>query len=116
MLKIDGSICAYRIFYLQIFRRIEGGEWNLTPPPGPYGTEKNVVLRGLKLHLVWVETLRPARRIFVSRGKNESKRWEGEGGGWMIQIDNIYPWRALILACIPSLFPSVSSDSFIHGK
>ena len=34
--KFNGSICAYRVFYPPIFRRIEGG------------TEKYVVLRGLK--------------------------------------------------------------------
>ena len=37
--KFNGSICAYRVFYLQIFREIEGG-LESTPPPGPCGTEK----------------------------------------------------------------------------
>ena len=27
-----------------------GGDWN-PPPPGPYGTEKSMVLRGLKMSL-----------------------------------------------------------------
>ena len=36
----NGSICAYKVFYLPIFRRIEAGS---------YGTEKSVVLRGLTL-------------------------------------------------------------------
>ena len=40
--KCNGSICAYRVFY-----QGEGG--GIQPPPGPYGTEKSVVLRGLKL-------------------------------------------------------------------
>ena len=42
--KFYGSICAYRVFNLPIFREIEGGGGN--PSPGPYGTEKSVVLRG----------------------------------------------------------------------
>ena len=41
--------CTYRVFYLPIFRRIEGGGWN-PPTPGPYGTEKNVILRWFKYH------------------------------------------------------------------
>ena len=31
-LKFNGSICAYRVFYPPIFRKIEGG-WNPPPPP-----------------------------------------------------------------------------------
>ena len=42
----NGSICAYRVCYRPIFRRIEGGGVESNPPPGPYGTEKSVVLRG----------------------------------------------------------------------
>ena len=31
--KFNGSICAYRVFYIPIFRRIEGGGgWNPPPP------------------------------------------------------------------------------------
>ena len=44
--KFNGGIYAYRVFYLPIFRRIEGGSES-TPLPGPYGTEKSVVLKGL---------------------------------------------------------------------
>ena len=44
--KIYGSIC--RVFYLPIFRRIEGG-WNPPSPLDPCGSEKSVVLRGLML-------------------------------------------------------------------
>jgi len=32
--KINGSICAYRVFHLPIFRRIEGG-WGWNPPSPP---------------------------------------------------------------------------------
>ena len=31
----------------QFLEESNGGGWN-TPPPGPYGTEKSVVLRGLR--------------------------------------------------------------------
>ena len=44
--KFNGSTCAYRLFYLTIFRKIEGGVES-PPPCGPCGTEKSVVLRGL---------------------------------------------------------------------
>ena len=44
--KFDGSIYAYRVFYLPIFSKIEGGGGESTPP-SPCGTEKSVVLRGL---------------------------------------------------------------------
>ena len=40
-------MAAYTIFYLTIFRIIEGGGWN-SPPRGPYGTEIDMTLRGLK--------------------------------------------------------------------
>ena len=46
--KFNGSICAYTVCYLPMLRIIEGEEWNPHPPPGPCGTEKSVVLRGLK--------------------------------------------------------------------
>ena len=44
--KFKGSICANRVFYLPIFRRIEVGVEST--PPRPCGTEKSVVLRGLR--------------------------------------------------------------------
>ena len=31
--KFNGSICAYRVFYIPIFRRIEGGGVESVPPP-----------------------------------------------------------------------------------
>ena len=31
--EINGSICAYRVFYPPIFRRIEGGGVEFTPHP-----------------------------------------------------------------------------------
>ena len=31
--KCNGIICAYRVFYLPIFRRIEGGGGGIHPPP-----------------------------------------------------------------------------------
>ena len=42
--NVNGSICAYRVFYLPIFRRIEGGPGveSTSLPPGPYGTEKGL--------------------------------------------------------------------------
>ena len=46
----NGSICAYRVFYLPIFRRRGGG--GIHPrPPGPCGIEKSVVLRGLTINV-----------------------------------------------------------------
>ena len=44
--KFDGSIYLYRVFYIPIFRRIEGG-WN-PPTPRSLRYRKSVVLRGLK--------------------------------------------------------------------
>ena len=43
--QFNGSICANGVFYLPIFRRIELVD--STPPPGPCGTEKSVILKGL---------------------------------------------------------------------
>ena len=46
--KFNGSICAYRVFYLPISGESEGGGWGwISIPPGPCGTEKSVVRRGL---------------------------------------------------------------------
>ena len=45
--KKNGSICVYRAFYIPIIREIERG---LESTPGPCGTEKSVVLRGLTEH------------------------------------------------------------------
>ena len=47
-------MCAYKVFYLQIFRRIEKG-WNPSPLPGPYVSEKSVVLRGLNVKFFRVQ-------------------------------------------------------------
>ena len=36
----------------QFSEESKGGGWNPTPPPGPCGTERSVVLRGLSNHIV----------------------------------------------------------------
>ena len=40
---------AYRVFYLPIFRIIEGGGGGNSPPPSPCGTKKSMVMRWLNL-------------------------------------------------------------------
>ena len=44
--KFNGSICSVHIQYstCQFSEETKGGGWN----PGPYGTEKSMVLRGLR--------------------------------------------------------------------
>ena len=68
----NGSICSYTVFCLPIFRKIEGGGVvGINSPPRPCGTEKSVVLKGLRSEFdKWVNIVRndcfPYEEIFHS--------------------------------------------------
>ena len=67
--KFNGSIRAYRVFYLPIFRRIKGGGGILPPPSGPCGTVKIVVLWGLRtMGLILSNSLKLCFRFEVEQG------------------------------------------------